>query len=241
MSRFSLRLVFAAFFICAISAFPGSLPDDADRDGLIAYSIPAYPRCGITGTVTVEVRIATDGRVIDATDVSDSMVPGLGGWALDAARKWEFKTGPNTCSATRRLTFVFEGDRWTESTGGVVGRYESPLTLHVEHLQPWLRKLPRIDGEVPPRRCELHGVELEVVVKSMYHGSIDMNSPTGKLLDEYSHAAILDFPNARLVDQEGVTVWGTESEWEIFSCPKCREAREAWLADHPEFELPKWD
>ena len=53
---------------------------------------PVYPAiaqaAGVTGSVTIEATIGTDGKVVDATVVRS--IPLLDQAALDAVRQWEY-------------------------------------------------------------------------------------------------------------------------------------------------------
>jgi TonB family protein len=102
-------------------------PEQA-RDGLLGYTIPAYPCCE-EGKVELVVEIDSDGKVVSTLSSVSADHAGLNLVAAAAVRSWKFAPA---WPRIARVTISFDGERQTDCETATTATYESPLTLHVQ-------------------------------------------------------------------------------------------------------------
>jgi len=222
----------------AISEIPE--PGNPVIDGVRHYEAPRYPKCGLDGTVDVQVEIASDGTVLTASAVSDPQIPLLTPWAEEAAYKWIFVPSSSEWSRSKTLTFIFEGTRESESESGVTARYENPLTLHVELAEPTIARLPAQEDGVLGPRCEVHGDELVLEIVPIRYGvqrGVIVGSPEEVAAREYWDALETEFPHGSEYVRFGCIV-ESEKRAEVMICKTCREARRRWFETRPGYSPP---
>ncbi len=137
-------------------------------------------------------------------------------------------------SRKRQITFSFDSIE-TDSEGGVRCLYESPLILHVEYVIPTVLFIERVKGQIPTQLCEVHREQMVVRRLSIRHGLWGYTEEEADALEEYWEARNRNFPNTHRFRRLGCIV-GSEKLAETYVCESCLEAREKWIAEHPDSE-----
>ena len=199
---------------------------------------PAARAVRAFGEVLVEVNIDRDGKVISARAVSGH--PLLRRTAEDAANKWEFSKAAAPAPRTANLFFDFKvrGDvRRIESSensekASVIVDFPSAFVAEISYvvLIPRLLLLPRKDGIVKEKACELHDTPM-IYETQRRCDPISTNVDEVERYDDTYREAEESFPNA------GIEVYSICSEnsierAETYFCTQCRAARAKWLADN---------
>ena len=193
------------------------------------------------GVVKVEIEIDSTGAVIDASVVSQLKLPLLPHWAEQAARAWRFEPSSDSLAHHRVLTFSFEGALSAAKPRGVLASYESPLTLHVQYVEPTVAFLERVDGKIPEKTCKVHHIPMTVELVPLGYGlprGVDPDLPEGIAMERWWDAKAQLFPNAPRRKLGGCIV-GSETQVEVYVCPICKDERDRWLEEHPGFD-PLW-
>jgi TonB family protein len=224
--------------------------EDPTVDGVAFVQAPTYNAYRITGhgiegraagVVTVEIKIDSTGAVIDASVLSDPGFPLLPAWAEAAARGWRFNPSSESWARHAVLEFSFEGAISDAKPRGVLATYESPLTLHVQYLEPTVAFLERVDGRIPEKTCEVHHLPMTVELVPLSYGlprGVVPDSPEAAAQGRWWDAQANLFPNAPRRKLGGCSV-SSETQAEVYICPACRAERDRWFEEHPGFD-PLW-
>jgi TonB family protein len=234
-------LVLALLVASSLTAFPtGSANDgsgsDPAVDGVTRYVEPRYNGIADGETVVIEVQVLPDGTV-QGTKIVSAPFPIVGHWAEDAAEQWEFEPDAGGLPTTREIRFTLNSVH-TDSPRGVRSHYESPLTLHVEYVEPSVEFLKRVGGKIPVKYCEKHNEPMEVRLLPIRYGLWMYTEDRANELKPYWKAKRRLFPNAHLVARRG-DIRSSEVEAETYVCSSCMQARTEWIAKHPKRQVEK--
>ena len=232
---------------------PGSarpIADGIPEAVVISTSTPKYPPLavvsGTKGSVSVDVAIDSEGRVLSAKALDGH--PLLRGVAEVAAKQWRFNTASsNSDSRIARLTFVFDIvlDESTETRDE--GVFIPPFRLQVTHRIATIAPLPRVAGKIPHEICALHKEELKLdLVPILYGKPASENSSTSADLvgiiriawtklthrEPYFVAERNRFPNSQMLGYGGC-IAGYERMAEVLYCKQCRHIERRWRKKHP--------
>jgi hypothetical protein len=198
------------------------------QDGLKSFNVgksirALSPSAGEAFSIDVDVR--PNGTIASARSANgdDHLAQAVAGWTFV----------PFEGAETRRrtITLVLGTDDVTHEEFSVSVRYESPLTLHINRHLPLVIRLPRVDGAIPEKICQVHNQKMDVELIPILWGLIE---PTDDAMTYYK-AWEKKFPNVREV-WFGGCMEGTEQQAEMYICAKCRQARAAWIAAHPKIK-----
>ncbi len=207
---------------------------------------PVYPvaaaEAGVHGWVDVEVDLAPDGSVLDAKVVCGRH-PLIDSASLDAALAWRFAE-PIQDAQSQCITFVFERGWPTANQGPLVESYlVHSHELHVvyHHGLPFVSNIERTDGKLPIRNCRVHHERMEIDTVGFSGIPITVefirrSALHPKTWGERNREAVERlFPNTNRSVPGGCVFIGYYDpvEAEVFYCPACRSADEAWLVENP--------
>lgn len=223
---------------------------DPSLDGVVRLQAPSYGQYRVktggvdgwaAGPVVVDVEVDATGSVVSASGTAAPDLGVLVTQAEQAARQWKFVPSDSEQSRHFLLRFSFDGPLARAEPRGVRVRYERPLTLHVVYVNPTVVLLKRVDGKIPEKTCSVHHIPMRIELVPVYYGlppGLEPGSPEERAQSEYREAEESRFPNAPTFVRGFCTV-SSEKQAEVYVCPLCRKARNAWFAQHPGFE-PVW-
>jgi TonB family protein len=231
---------------------PAALAADQAEDLAVVHAeVPEYPRMALkarlTGTVTIRVTIDPAGKVT-STAVEQGLPMGLSQHAEAAARNWIFKPSDPSDPSDRRdareavLSFVFAEAVYSEAPDHVEASFDDPLTVRLVYSMSTVAWLPRVNGEIPEKRCPIHdqimAVELVPVRPEGCRvvGAVAEETPELRRWRE-EHEAYADareklFPEVNHWAKGSV---GASGKAEVYYCQLCRDIESLWLARHPGF------
>jgi len=187
------------------------------------------------GEVILVIEIGREGNVSSAKVISGH--PLLRAVSAQAAREWRFVpvTGSDLRSLVVQFRFVNRG--WVLIDEGFIAmetRTESSfegsnvVIVSAGLYVPKTLLLPRKDGVIEDRYCEVHNRLMEVEVQAVSYGLIARFSDEDDYFERYDRAEETLFPNANLESNRGCVDNGIENE-ETYFCSICRAEREKWL------------
>ncbi|MBK9163132.1 MAG: TonB family protein [Acidobacteria bacterium] len=196
---------------------------------------PAAEVVRAEGQVIVAIEIAPEGNVSSAKVISGH--PLLRAISAQAAREWRFAPVADSEVRTVVLQFHYTHGGWFTIEQGEVERvtrtessFESSFVVKVSvgTYAPKTLLLPRKDGVIKDRYCEVHNRLMEVEIQSVSYGLIARFSDEDDYFERYDRAEETFFPNANLESNRGCVDTGIENE-ETYFCSTCRVEREKWL------------
>jgi hypothetical protein len=202
--------------------------DDAretSRDGVRTYALPEIDltRVPRTWRWEAEVEVTADGHVGAIHKLTQDE------WFTEMnVAKWTFVPRGGNQGRWHKVTILLEQDVDSPGTPSVEAWYESPFTLHVWRRMPLIAHLPRVDGSIPERWCEVHHelmkVELVPIFACGGPGTpiVSMPIPPVEL-----------FPNVSYVPPES-EAYGRFASFEAYRCASCWKAYCEWRWAHPE-------
>ncbi len=229
----------------AISRLPSAAlaADGAAQPAVTHAEVPEFPamaaKARLLGTVAVRVAIATTGEVT-WSDVEHGLPMGLSDKAEAAARKWTFAPIDGNERREALLSFEFVDREEIEGPSHLEASFDDPLTMRLVY---WLqvstvRRLAREDGEIPERRCPVHGdvmaVDIVPIAYGLPSGCVDSDPSCREQIarhEAYWEAHAKLFPESNLSLRDGCNVH--EPNAEVYFCQACRDAERAWLESHP--------
>jgi len=146
------------------------------------------------------------------------------------------------------LLFQYEGTEFILDEAHQEFTFEPPATLHIVNLESLLAQIypiERVDGQIPERLCKVHNeIMLVDVLPTSQWCFGKYSSRTRRQRRElararaYWHACETLFPEANDWKSEGEGLRDKEQMvfYEIYYCPRCREARKEWFLQHPKIK-----
>jgi TonB family protein len=243
----SSRWLWLSALALAVSLLPSAAlaaGGAAAQPAVTHAEVPEFPemaaKARLFGTVAVRVAIATTGEVT-WSDVEHGMPMGLSDKAEAAARKWTFAPIDGNERREALLSFEFVEREETEAPSHLEASLDDRLTMRLVY---WVqvsmvRRLTREDGEIPERRCPVHGDVMAVDVVPIEYGSpsscdVDGDPACRERIawhEAYWEARAKLFPESNLSVRGGCNV--QEPKAEVYFCQACRDAETAWLEGHP--------
>ena len=241
----SSRWLRLAALALAVSQQPSAVlaAGGAGQPAVAHAEVPEFPamaaKARLMGTVAVRVSIAPTGEVT-WSDVEHGLPLGLSDKAEAAARKWTFTPIEGNERREALLSFEFVDIAESEGPAHLEASFEDPLTMRLVY---WLqvstvRQLPRDEGELPERRCPVHGEVMAVDIVPIAYGlgrsCVDSDPTCRERIawhEAYWEARAKLFPESNLSVRAGCNV--QEPKAEVYFCQACRDAEQAWLDGHP--------
>jgi hypothetical protein len=200
----------------------------------------------VQGWVRIRVAIGREGRV--TSTAFEHRQPMTDKCSQAAAEKWLFAPSDRDEAREALLSFLFVGEHEeTDEPSHPISTFDDPWTMRLAYAESRVRWLPREDGEIPEKRCPVHGEVMKVEIVAASYGlpimrEVDPENPDGSPEEQrwqaearaYFEAREKLFPEINRVVHGGCIV-GKPKE-EVYYCPVCRDAEEAWLASHPGFD-----
>jgi TonB family protein len=194
---------------------------------------PAARAVRAFGEVKIQVEIGKDGNVISAKGISGHLL--LQTVSIEAAKKWKFETKKRTQTI---ISFKYESDEFVFIEEGfkeseyVTKTKIEKETLHVEVVSenqiPRLLLLPRENGLIPDKQCELHNqfmaVEIQETSKEFNYFNDD-----DFYYKKFQKAEKRYFPNAKLDTYLSYYKNQGIEKIEAYYCQVCRLKRAEWL------------
>lgn len=188
-----------------------------------------------SGQISVTVEIDSEGKVALANAFSGH--PLLRSISVDAARQWQFsKTDEGLEKRTQTLIFNYafggikqieESEKPEETVLTKLFPTAFSVEVSLDTFIPRLLLLPREEGEIKPRSCDVHNEALAVEIQSVDCGPIEFQRTIFERSVEYDQAESADFPNANTEDSgcrnDGIL------RAEVQYCYSCRIARSNWI------------
>lgn len=240
LGRMFLALIISFALLCAIHIdVIAQQPDDFPR--VLHTETPPYPlmavRSRLGGLVSIQATLSPDGTVTSAIVLDGQAMLAHG--AAESTRKWLFESAPSQAERTIRLQFDFVGPQPTEGADRVDTSYESPGLFRLVYFQSTIRRIARVDGEIPIRYCDVHAQPTHIDVLPIRYGLSWHYTSDGTRgakrhvarQEKYRQAHEVLFPNANVYARGGCNVQ-FEDRAETYYCPQCRSARNIWIAHH---------
>jgi TonB family protein len=189
-------------------------------------------RARVTGSVILRVTIDGEGKVTSET--VEKPLPIAVRCAEAAAKKWTFAPADRPGEREAELTFVFDPgmDTETDEESHVVSSFDDPWTVRVAYAWSTILRLPRVNGEIPEKRCPVHDEVMSVETLPLARG-LGCGSAEKEWLEAYADAREKSFPETHRHAASRPVAWETKEE--VYYCQACRDAEEAWLRKHPRF------
>lgn len=185
--------------------------------------------------VEIEVTINSDGKVTSAKTISGH--PFLRKSSEEASLKWLFSKAAET--KDERKTHIFfrydilenepkfiDGDK-SEINSEITNQFVEPnqltITQNKTHLLSKIELLPRLNGKIEDKFCEVHRVKMKTEIVDIIYG---LTVPNKGFEDLFEKEEIL-FPNANTKIFAGCIAEPTEKK-EVYYCEKCRRAKINW-------------
>jgi hypothetical protein len=199
------------------------------RDGVRTYALPELNLSPYWYTggwkAELDVEVEPDGRVGAIHPLTDVWLPEMN------VAKWTFVPLGGRQVRWHRVTIVFDDDVDSLEPPSLAARYESPFTLHIWRKVALVRHLPRVDGRIPEKSCEVHHEAMQVELLP-FQGCGGPPLPAG--LEGVPGPPPEAEPRELFPNVFDFAAGGTalESKMEVYVCASCRRARDAWRAAH---------
>jgi TonB family protein len=196
---------------------------------------PAARAVRAFGEVKIQVEISEDGNVVSAKGISGHLL--LQTVSIEAAKKWKFETKKRTQTI---ITFSYQSDEFVLIEEGfkeseyILKTNIEKETLHVEVISenqiPKLLLLPRENGLIPDKQCELHNqfmaIEIQETSKEFNYFNDD-----DFYYKKFQKAEKRYFPNAKLDTYLNYYRNQGIEKIEAYYCQVCRLKRTEWLKE----------
>jgi TonB family protein len=200
-----------------------------------AFAPEKYPPAALavraSGEVKVQVEVDNNGIVVSAKTTGGH--PLLQPISINTAKKWKFSSQTDSTNS-RHVTLTFNFDYVTKADKiidkGVTGKefsyvssfvrpYQMNFTQIETPLIPIIELLPRTDGKLEDKYCELHKVKMETEI-------VDADCHLLHQTKGFFEAKRKLFPNINYIVY-GVCDLPTQKQ-EVYYCDKCRKAHDNW-------------
>lgn len=201
---------------------------------------PAARAVRATGSVSVEVEVDANDKVVGATAISGH--PLLRSISSETARQWEFSKAANNDDKRNRITNLFF--RYSLDS---VRRIESSETAEEEKLENiftatfsidvnWVTVIPRLlllrrkNGKIPKEMCLIHESEMVVETQKVRCNGEETSFETkaGRSISDVEGEL---FPYAN-VESFGPCGEDSIEQKEVYYCNHCRIKRNDWIRDN---------
>lgn len=232
-----MKLIRLAFLVIALSAISYA-QDELAVVKQVAPDIypPAARAVRAYGEVNVTVEIDPNGKVTNAKAFRGH--PLLRAVSERAAALWEFSaTAKDSPVRTTILSFNFNVDGSTrmidesERSEMVVSDsiFTNAFTVETSYvtLVPRLLLLPRENGVIKAKFCDLHREQMQFETQFVRCGSTESRPPQFVRSEDYNDAEDALFPNANTADIG--SCYEMIERAEVTYCSACRIARSNWI------------
>jgi hypothetical protein len=198
-------------------------------------------RARVSGWTRVRVTVNRDGRVTSGT--FEHLQPFTADCVEAAVKEWTFVPSDHEASREALLSFWFTGETQdTEEPSHTISSADDPWTLRLSFAKSSIQRLPRENGEIPEKRCPVHGTVMgvEVIPAGWYARPlvVDTDDPEEQrqmaAAQAYWKAKEKLFPETNRRGTADVKI--DFAKVEVQYCQYCRDAEQEWLASHPEFD-----
>ena len=202
---------------------------------------PATLTAGDKERVTLGLTVAPDGTIRDIEILSG--YPLLSNTTQEAVREWRFDSDTSTEPRYVRLNVDFgEVSESEDEMEGARIRYDGSDTITVTYVLSTIRRLPRVNGEIPARSCPVHDELMHVEILPIRYGlsvvisyiDPDEQVKWERLQEAFARAQEKTFPEANRSVLGGCLIQ-VEKRSEVYYCETCRANEARWFEEHPDY------